>query len=268
MSTPQYKIGDVSQILGISPETIRFFEEQGLVQPHRDEANNYRYYGSLDVNKIVAYRFFRSMEFSLEQSLEILSSPYSETLTHLDRKVKDITERLEFYQNLSARVKEFRDSLQRIDTLVDNYLVEERPNLLFYHNQVTDKFLTHEMKMTHDWLENLPFVWLALYIPIEEIPFGNRIHWGYAVDTKYRWIIDTIDPQLAKSVPKQKCVCTVLRHRGQKRVTPAALKPALAFIQERGWKLAGDVSGWILNEEIQAGEVIRNFLVWLPISEL
>ena len=39
----QYKIGDVSQKLGISRDTLRFYEKKGVIHPEKQE-NGYRYY--------------------------------------------------------------------------------------------------------------------------------------------------------------------------------------------------------------------------------
>ena len=38
----EYKIGEVSKILNISKEMIRYYEKQGILKPSRKEDNNYR----------------------------------------------------------------------------------------------------------------------------------------------------------------------------------------------------------------------------------
>lgn len=39
-----YTIGEVSDILNLSKDMIRYYEKQGVIQSHRNTANNYRYY--------------------------------------------------------------------------------------------------------------------------------------------------------------------------------------------------------------------------------
>lgn len=45
----EYKIGEVSKILNISKEMIRYYEKQGILKPSRKEDNNYRTYSVMDV---------------------------------------------------------------------------------------------------------------------------------------------------------------------------------------------------------------------------
>ncbi len=40
----RYKIGDVSRILGISTDLLRYYEKKGVVTPQKDKNNDYRYY--------------------------------------------------------------------------------------------------------------------------------------------------------------------------------------------------------------------------------
>lgn len=46
-----YSIGEVSEIAGISPRTLRFYEEAGLLTPTRGP-NGYRRYVSADIDHI------------------------------------------------------------------------------------------------------------------------------------------------------------------------------------------------------------------------
>ena len=39
----EYKIGEVSKILNISKEMIRYYEKQGILKPSRKEDNNLSY---------------------------------------------------------------------------------------------------------------------------------------------------------------------------------------------------------------------------------
>lgn len=44
-----YRLGDIAEILRISPEMIRYYEKQGLIHPKRSNDNNYRYYSIQDL---------------------------------------------------------------------------------------------------------------------------------------------------------------------------------------------------------------------------
>ena len=46
------KIKDVEKQVGISKANIRFYEEEGLIHPARNQENNYREYSEADVEPV------------------------------------------------------------------------------------------------------------------------------------------------------------------------------------------------------------------------
>ena len=42
-------ISEISKLLGLSTDTIRFYEKKGLVHPHVNPENNYRMYTLMNV---------------------------------------------------------------------------------------------------------------------------------------------------------------------------------------------------------------------------
>lgn len=41
-SKKYYKIGEISKLFHIGMDSIRYYEEIGILKPHRDPENNYR----------------------------------------------------------------------------------------------------------------------------------------------------------------------------------------------------------------------------------
>lgn len=48
---PSYQITEVARLYGLNPDTLRYYEEQGLLHPVRGE-NRYRMYGIDDICNI------------------------------------------------------------------------------------------------------------------------------------------------------------------------------------------------------------------------
>lgn len=63
-----YKLtkSDVIKIFNTTKETLRFYEEKGLVQPKVGK-NNYRLYGNEDLQRISQIFFCKDMGFSIEE---------------------------------------------------------------------------------------------------------------------------------------------------------------------------------------------------------
>lgn len=65
----EYKIGEVSKILNISKEMIRYYEKQGILKPSRKEDNNYRTYSVMDV--FLLMELFAINQFILESKISL-----------------------------------------------------------------------------------------------------------------------------------------------------------------------------------------------------
>ena len=59
MEERRFKIGEVSRMLDISVQTLRFLETTGLISPEKDPWNHYRYYRIHDVDEIMQYKKLR-----------------------------------------------------------------------------------------------------------------------------------------------------------------------------------------------------------------
>lgn len=67
----QYTIGDVSKRLGISRDSLRFYEKKGIISPQKLE-NGYRCYSYEDTRKLLDIMFYRRLNFSIEDINRIL----------------------------------------------------------------------------------------------------------------------------------------------------------------------------------------------------
>ncbi|MCR4437269.1 MAG: MerR family transcriptional regulator [Clostridiales bacterium] len=266
----KYRIGDVKRILGIPVETLRFFEKKEIINPQRDENNSYRYYDALDINKLVAYKFYRSMEFSVKESADIVNSlSHFESVGQLERQLETIRRKITHYEYLLMRMKELKHSLEQIEVMQGRFRIEDSPEILIYCNQVNDTFGMDALQreVTRKWLNQLPFVWLALFIPKEEIPYGEVVQWGYALRTVYHDIAEKLDLPLTRRIPPQKSVFTIFKVSGDEILSPRKMQVVLRFMEENGLVLNGDAIGSIINEEHDNSGISRYFEVWLPVAD-
>ena len=68
------RIGEFSQINQISIQTLRFYDQIGLLKPYKvDPENNYRYYHINQSSLVDSIQYLRQLNFSLEDIKEILS---------------------------------------------------------------------------------------------------------------------------------------------------------------------------------------------------
>ena len=56
-----YNIGEVSKYLGISRDTLKFYESKGLINPKKNAGNGYREYDHFDIYDITTINFYREI---------------------------------------------------------------------------------------------------------------------------------------------------------------------------------------------------------------
>lgn len=112
-----FKIGEISKLYNIGPDSLRYYEDLGILTPKRGE-NNYRIYSLSDLWRLNVIRDLRALDFSMEQiktyltdrsiaSTEIMLraelSALDEKIAALSRQRDNVTHRLEILQDTKKR---------------------------------------------------------------------------------------------------------------------------------------------------------------------
>lgn len=101
-----YSVGQLAQDLGVTPRTIRFYEDKGLISPQR--AGNTRVYTHRDRVRMILILRGKRMGFSLKEIAEfldlyIVDHTQAEQMLHLLKKVR-------------GRIALLEDQLQAVQT--------------------------------------------------------------------------------------------------------------------------------------------------------
>jgi len=71
----EYTVNQLAKLSGVSPRTLRYYDQIGLLKPLRVEQNGYRVYGGAQVDALQQIRFFTELGFALKDVLRLTSSP-------------------------------------------------------------------------------------------------------------------------------------------------------------------------------------------------
>ena len=93
-----FSVTELARDLGVTPRTIRFYEDQGLISPQR--AGNTRVYTHRDRGRMILILRGKQLGFSLRDIKEYLDlyavdATKTEQLQHLARKARERTIQLE-----------------------------------------------------------------------------------------------------------------------------------------------------------------------------
>src|SRR5918912_1990494 len=129
------RVGAVAERLGVSPSTIKYYEELGLVQPEARSPGGFRLYGEEEVERLERILRMKGIGYSLAAIRELLSvrdaaqeADKATILATVAERLKDrereVTARIRRMQEDLKRAEALREELQRDVALCERRLTE------------------------------------------------------------------------------------------------------------------------------------------------
>ena len=70
----EYTVKALAKLAGVSPRTLRYYDDIGLLKPARISSTGYRIYGSKEVDLLQQIMFYKELGFGLDTIREIITS--------------------------------------------------------------------------------------------------------------------------------------------------------------------------------------------------
>lgn len=273
----RYRIGEVSKILNIPVETIRFFEQKGVIHPVKDEWTNYRYYNMHDVNRLLEYRKYRELEFSLNESVDIMKNTnFNCFIEKLHEKQEEAERKARYYELKSIKLQNYQNVLKNMPLIIGEYPIVNRPEGYYFIQRYYDAGGFHseraedlegcfdEIMKYYTFVENIFRVrkeWFYSQRQIEEF------QWGFTIKKKWADALELqISPRMEHITPA-KSIYTILQVEGNQFFRPELLQPIFQHMERQGYVLDGDVFGNHIATVQEQGKELRYMEVWVPIRE-
>lgn len=118
------RIGEAANQAGVSPATIRYYEEIGLIRPATRQDNGYRDYSEHDVARLRFLQRAKELGFTLEERRELLSLYQDRNRASAD--VKAIA--LKRMEEIDQRIAKLQAMRATLATLVSCCHGDNRPD--------------------------------------------------------------------------------------------------------------------------------------------
>jgi DNA-binding transcriptional MerR regulator len=121
-----FTIGELSREFGVTLRALRFYENKGLISPHRDGLN--RLYSQGDRTRLALILKGKKLGFTLGEIREMIAAEENET----DRDALTLSrekclEQIELLQRQKAEIEEGLGELNRIYKSLSGKLGDQRP---------------------------------------------------------------------------------------------------------------------------------------------
>jgi DNA-binding transcriptional MerR regulator len=139
------RVGEIAERLGVSPRTIKYYEELGLIRPETRSPGGFRLYGKEEVEQLERILRMKSIGYSLAAIRELLATReaaqeadkitvISNTMERLQDREREVTERIQQMRKDLKQAEALREELghdialcqRRIQELGGQAVREER----------------------------------------------------------------------------------------------------------------------------------------------
>ena len=172
-----YKVGELAELFGISPQTIHHYEKLGLIEPKRDGGNRYRYFDEYDFQKLGTIKKLRNAGFPLKDSASVYHKQNEQDIYwQYKQRRREVMEEIEHQLKLVEQLDFYIDKLDELNNGEDSFKVCEMDS--FYRYNVTKEkegiILTKKMiEECTEWYQNLFFTTTSIMFNFKDGVFGN-----------------------------------------------------------------------------------------------
>ena len=128
MTEKTYRIGDVANLMGLSRDTLRYYEKRGILSSKKEE-NGYRYYTENDIYRLFSILYQRKMDIGLDDLEQIWSQDMCvNSLSQLiQNRLKEEEVAIRRHKQTLARLKLTLEDCENINHYTDQVMLVNSP---------------------------------------------------------------------------------------------------------------------------------------------
>lgn len=243
----RYTVGQMAKSMGVSAQTLRHYEEMGLVEAQRNEQNQYREFSMRDNKILMQTTLYRSMGFSLKEIRALFKEYQEEEVQRaFNRRIDEVDKQIEELQLLKVELREYVSKIHEALNYEGKCWIESE-NQEFYAVLKQGSGLGLESEDGGNLLEfqkKAPHIRQGFKISGERILNPNvPFDFQYGVFLKKDWAEkycehDEIEPY--KVVLKGPIAHQIVE---TSRFSSTVFQPLLTMIDAKGYVVAGDFYG-------------------------
>ena len=122
-----FRIGEISKLYGISVDTLRHYEKQGILKPEQVSHSGYRYYSNRQIWVLNIIRTLRELDVSLPEIREFLKDrTLAKSQSLIDFQLKTIMQKQEELAWLKKELEIRRQHLTETRSIVNTGIIERK----------------------------------------------------------------------------------------------------------------------------------------------
>lgn len=263
-----YTIGELAKILGITSETIRYYERKGIISPLHDKKTNYRYYTTWDLHMIIRARCYLGFGLTIDQTAKILQKRTLEEIDDvLNQQEKKIEQNIIYSMNLLKKIRMNRHMINNFEE--QNFTLRTCPGIYRIDTQkcYTLDLTSQEQEELRRFTQYTPFIFSTALFPKKHIEKHNKdFYFGIGIEETFASLFDIKETQYVHYYPPRLCLYMCYSSRSSQILTYEVLKPAFDYMKKNNLELDGDIFTQIVSMWKPQDEYFNWHNIWIPVK--
>ena len=154
-----YKINEISKLYNIGQDSLRYYEELGILHPMRDK-NNYRQYTTSDIHRLNVIRDLRNLGFSMKSIQDYLENrTIANSLSFMEEEERIINQKIQELYQLKVDILHRKASLKACQQLpmeaIELMRLPQRKCVALKTDAVHDDVEYQLMKLSKEYEKNI-----------------------------------------------------------------------------------------------------------------
>ena len=263
----KWMIGELAKMFDVSTDTLRYYEAEGLLRSHRNEANGYRQYSYDELFVLMDILLFRSLGLPVKEIQPLVTTKkLGEIKEILQQNDGLIEKQLAMLQRQRKQLAQIVSQHELCEQHLGQFSIVAAPAFKskFLGTDVEDVLrVVKQYKTDEGWMDRIRH---TLFLPTEEV-FGSRsfeaAEMGISFDDETIREFEVGEQlQFSLSLDKE-CVYTVVG-TDYASAEHAVFEQAQAWLTERGRSMEGPLLGRYLASSHQEG--LDYFEIWIALQ--
>lgn len=259
----KYRTGELLNYLGVSRDTLRFYEEKGLLNPKKNDENNYRGYDIFDIYTIMIIDFYKKRGMAIQQIQTLLKESDIPHLQDLLESKKNELEKIIYNQQcMVKRIEETQKFSKDLCTNLNIFTIRPLP-LYKVNGEVSDFIAVEEYENVLDIITSTNDDMLSQIM--RYISFNEN-----GVTGTKMLIVDTAEVKKENDVYLQypKCLYTIVEEKQPQNeqidIMEKMHKASYQYANTHGLKLTGEAFAMIRLITYKANKIQAYMEIYIP----
>lgn len=263
--TNRYKIGEVAALVGMSSESIRYYEREGIISPERNPLSGYRYYSAWDINVLIKARSYRQAGFSMEEVVSIMNSFDADVvLNSLANKQAELHQSIMHLAKLMYQLKEDAARMKETVNAVGCFRFEYRPPMHFLQTQQGYDLIASQCRILSGWVKDHG----AFILPggIYEGPGPDDVRYGFFIEDSRLDEIAYHNEQELEAFPSCFCLASSFYSGTGTPLCYSSFRGALDYMEKEHLEIASGPISRIVHMARDGENAYRSLhQLWIPL---